>query len=152
MKAAVIYASVTGNTEELAELIKKYLEMRDIDVVSYPSALFPLSQLQDFQIVAVGTYTWGNGEIPREMRDLYTAFEEHGSKKLTTGVFGTGDSLFPRYCGAVNEFRDMLYVCTNLAVTLKVELTPQKKDDQRCERFVDSLVKKQRESERNERF
>ncbi|WP_269758423.1 hypothetical protein [Thalassobacillus sp. C254] len=49
MKAAVIYASVTGNTEELAEMIKKYLEMRDIDVVSYPSASFHYHSFRTFR-------------------------------------------------------------------------------------------------------
>jgi flavodoxin I len=34
----------------------------------------------------------------------------------------------------------MLYVHTNLAATLKVELRPQEQDLQRCEKFVESLL------------
>jgi flavodoxin I len=59
---------------------------------------------------------------------------------MTTAVFGTGDSCYPMFCGAVDQFRDMLYVHTNLAATLKVELRPQERDFQRCEKFVEALL------------
>lgn len=93
-------------------------------------------------MIAIGTYTWGEGQIPREMVSLYKAIESGNLENVITGVFGTGDSFYPKYCGAVDEFRDMLFVHTELVVTLKVELFPQKEDIERCKLFVDRLMKR----------
>ncbi|SHN22770.1 flavodoxin domain-containing protein [Gracilibacillus kekensis] len=141
MKAAIIYTSVTGNTSTLAEIIHDKMEKRDIDTDLIPIEDFQPHLLKQYDIVAVGTYSWDNGDLPMEMEDLFESFETADLKHVTTGVFGTGDSFYPYYCGAVDLFRDMLFVHTNLAVTLKVELTPQDDDLDRCEKFCDRLSK-----------
>jgi flavodoxin I len=139
-KVAIVYASITGNTKELAEELYKRFLAQPVEVVLYKIEEFPLSQVSHFDAMVIGTYTWGDGDIPREMKGLYQAFESFGKKKIVTAIFGTGDSFYPRYCGAVDLFRDMLYVHTNLAATLKVELTPQVQDVVRCQRLVVSIL------------
>lgn len=139
MKAAIIYASKTGNTEELALELCESLS-RHIHTDIYTVERFPLSQLNDYEMVIIGTYTWGMGEIPHEMMPLYKWIEREHVNHLTTAVFGTGDRFYPNFCGAVDEFRDMLYVHTNLAATLKVELSPQSSDRKKCEKFADILM------------
>jgi flavodoxin I len=140
MRVAIVYASITGNTEELAEeLYKGFLE-QSVEATIYKVEEFPLSIVSHFDAIVIGTYTWGNGEIPREMRGLYQAFESLSNKMMVSAIFGTGDSFYPRYCGAVNLFRDMLYVHTNLAAVLKVELAPQVQDVIRCQRLVESIL------------
>ncbi|ENH96660.1 flavodoxin [Gracilibacillus halophilus YIM-C55.5] len=141
MKAAIIYTSVTGNTSTLAELIHERMESRGMETDLIPIHEFRPGQLSQYDIIAVGTYTWDNGELPLEMEDLYEAFETEDVKHVTTGVFGTGDSFFAHYCGAVDLFRDMLFAQTSLAVTLKVELTPQQTDLDRCDKFCDRLTR-----------
>jgi flavodoxin I len=138
---AIIYSSVTGNTEELAFMIYNSFQLYPIETSIYHIDNFSLSQLHDTDAVMIGTYTWGNGEIPKEMKILYRALESLNKKSLVTAVFGTGDSFYPIYCGAVDEFRDMLYVHTNLSATLKVELTPQHEDIKRCEKLVDVVYR-----------
>nr|WP_263327351.1 flavodoxin domain-containing protein [Neobacillus sp. Marseille-Q6967] len=139
MKIAIVYTSVTGNTKELAGILYQIFLMKEVDISIYRIEEFQLSGLSQYDAVAVGTYTWGEGEIPQEMRPLYHAFESLGKKEMVTAVFGTGDSFYPNYCGAVERFRDMLYVHTDLAATLKVELMPQLQDFIRCQKFVDSV-------------
>ncbi|PWU69521.1 flavodoxin domain-containing protein [Gracilibacillus dipsosauri] len=141
MKAAIIYTSVTGNTSTLAEIIHEKMEARDIETDLLLVDECDFSTLKEYDMIAVGTYSWDNGELPLEMEDLFEAFEQEDMKHVTTGVFGTGDSFYPYFCGAVDIFRDMLYVQTNLAVTLKVELTPQNDDYLRCEKFCDRLAR-----------
>ena len=140
LSVAIVYASLSGNTKELAEELYQILLRKSVQVSIYGIEEFSVPDLCHYHAVAIGTYTWGNGEIPKEMRQLYKAFESICRKDMTTGVFGTGDSCYPMFCGAVDQFRDMLYVHTNLAATLKVELRPQEQDLQRCERFVDALL------------
>lgn len=140
LSVAIVYASVSGNTKELAEELYQLFLSQSVEISFYSIDEFCVSDLCHYDAVAIGTYTWGNGDIPKEMRELYKAFESLDRKDMTTAVFGTGDSCYPMFCGAVDVFRDMLFVHTNLAATLKVELRPQIQDIQRCEKFVESLL------------
>ncbi|MBU8918303.1 flavodoxin domain-containing protein [Bacillus sp. FJAT-29953] len=142
MKIAIVYASKTGNTEELAYLLWSLFLQKNRDTALFRVDQFPVWELAGFDAVVVGTYTWGNGEIPYEMMEIYRAFETHDVMDIVTGAVGTGDSGYPRFCGAVDEFRDMLYVQTDLAVTLKIEVIPQAKDLERCKKFVDAIVQR----------
>ncbi|WP_142828524.1 flavodoxin domain-containing protein [Planococcus soli] len=139
-KLAIVYASVTGNTEQLAEMLQEAALEQGLRTELYRVEEFPLSELSSCDGVLIGTYTWGSGEIPEEMQGLYQAVEELDRKQLQTAVFGTGDSFFAEFCGAVDRFRDMLYVKTQLIATLKVELMPQPSDAIRCEKMV-KLIK-----------
>ncbi len=139
MKAAIIYTSKTGNTEELALELRTHFSRR-IHTDLFTIDRFPLSQLHEYEVIIIGTYTWGDGEIPLEMMALYQWIEREETDSLTTAVFGTGDSFYPNFCGAVDEFRDMLYVHTNLAATFKVELAPQAGDREKCKRFVEIVM------------
>jgi flavodoxin I len=139
MRIALVYTSKTGNTEALMEVIKECFKEQEIDLTVSRVEHFPLNDLARFNAIVIGTYTWGNGEIPSEMMKLYRAFEQQSVKNVVTGVAGTGDSGYHHFCGAVDEFRNMLYVHTNLAVTLKIEVVPQPSDIDRCRRFVKAM-------------
>ncbi|PSL40175.1 flavodoxin I [Planomicrobium soli] len=141
-KVAIVYASVTGNTEAVAGILRAIAQEKLLEVSVWKVEEFSLAELPHYDAVLIGTYTWGSGELPREMRSLFEAFERLDRKELVTAVFGTGDSFFAEFCGAVNRFRDMLFVHTDLAATLKIELAPQEKDYIRCEKFTESVLKK----------
>ncbi len=135
-KGAIVYTSVTGNTEQLAEMVHAAILMEQLPVSLYRIEEFPISELASYDYLLIGTYTWGSGEIPGELRTLYRAIEQLDHKLLKTAVFGTGDSFFAEFCGAVDRFRDMLYVKTQLRATLKVELLPQPSDRDRCKKLA----------------
>ncbi|QCJ44277.1 flavodoxin [Bacillus sp. S3] len=141
MKVAIIYTSKTGNTEELVYALMELFFEKKIVAHLFRIDQFPLQDLPAFDAVIIGTYTWGDGEIPVEMLALYRAFETADVKHIVTGVVGTGDSFYPHFCGAVDAFRDMLYVQSRLAATLKIEVALQSKDYDRCRGFVDKLWK-----------
>lgn len=141
MNIALVYSSITGNTEELINILKGLFRFYNVEATAIRVDDFPLEKLARYDAIVIGTYTWGDGDIPDEMRSLYNAFEDQDVRNVVTGVVGTGDQFYPNFCGAVDEFRDMLYVHTQLAVTLKIELTPQLQDLKRCRKFVDSLIK-----------
>ncbi|WP_416143670.1 flavodoxin domain-containing protein [Planococcus koreensis] len=138
-RVAIVYASATGNTKAAAEILQHICHETQVPVSIFAINDFPLAELSRYDVVVVGTYTWGSGEIPKELRGLFTAFEELGHKKLVTAVFGTGDSCYAEFCGAVDRFRDMLFVHTELAATLKVELMPQDLDYPRFEKLAASI-------------
>ncbi|WP_422124435.1 flavodoxin domain-containing protein [Planococcus sp. X10-3] len=136
---AIVYSSVTGNTAELAGMLLECSQQRWTNVRVFGPREFCHEKIVDFDAVMVGTYTWGSGEIPDEMRNVYRHFEATECKAVVTAVFGTGDSFFAEFCGGVDRFRDMLYVHTALAATLKIELMPQEKDLARCGKFVEAV-------------
>jgi flavodoxin I len=141
MKIALVYSSVTGSTKEIIYIIKGLFRTYHVEVSAVRVDDFPLEKLARYDAIVIGTYTWGDGDIPNEMRPLYKAFENQDVKHVLRGVVGTGDQFYSNFCGAVDEFRDMLFVHTRLAVTLKIELTPQLQDLKRCQKFVDSLIR-----------
>lgn len=140
-RTAIVYASATGHTERLAEMVEQALTERGLAPERFRSGQFDLSQLSRYDIVLVGSYTWANGEIPKQLHGLFKAFETLGSAPVTA-VFGTGDRCFANYCGAVDQFRDMLYARTALAATLKVEQMPSEEDRVRCRQFAKSVAAK----------
>lgn len=142
MRLAIVYSSISGNTESLAILLHETFKTKLLQTSLCHIDEFSASSVDEYDGIAVGTYTWGNGEIPLEMESIYRVFERKSRPNMVTGVFGTGDSFYPHYCGAVNEFRDLLKTKTNLAVTLKVELSPQKQDHQRCIKFADLFLER----------
>lgn len=142
MKLAIVYTSKTGHTEELVQFIRDLFIEKKIDVSLFRIEEFPILELPAFDGVIVGTYTWGDGDIPSEMHALYYAFETADVRHVVTGVVGTGDSFYPHFCGAVDAFRDMLYAHSRLAATLKIEVSPQTTDLERCRRFTETIWNK----------
>jgi flavodoxin I len=138
-RIAIVYTSVTGNTEAVAEILQEIGIAKGVAMELWAINDFALTELSRYDAVLVGTYTWGSGEIPKEMHGLFEAFENLGRPGLVTAVFGTGDSFFAEFCGAVDRFRDMLFVHTELAATLKIELAPQETDIVRCEKLLASI-------------
>ncbi|MBS4190832.1 flavodoxin domain-containing protein [Bacillus sp. FJAT-49705] len=139
MRIAIVYTSITGNTEELALLLCEQFKKNVDDIFLYRIEQFPLHTLENFDAIVIGTYTWGNGDIPIEMEQIFQAIAKRERKNLVTGIFGTGDRFYPYFCGAVDRFKDVLNNSTDLAVTLKVELLPQELDLNRCMKFVNII-------------
>ena len=135
---AIVYTSATGHTECLAHMVADALVRQGLQPDVFRVKEFDLAKLSRYDIVLVGTYTWMNGEIPKQLHSLFETMEQQ-EKVLITGVFGTGDRCFATYCGAVDLFRDMLHAKTILAATLKVEQMPSTDDRLRCDAFAGSV-------------
>lgn len=97
MKIAVFYTSLSGNTREAAEIVASAANARIFDVQNeWP----PI----DFDFMFFGTYTWGDGQLPMAMRKFLRRILIEERRALPpAAVFGTGDSIFPRFCRAVDE-------------------------------------------------
>nr|WP_239581374.1 flavodoxin domain-containing protein [Jeotgalibacillus terrae] len=138
----IVYASRTGNTEQLASLLYENCSEAGMEAELIRVEEFDLKWLASYAACIVVTYTWGSGDLPREILPLFEAFEQTELCGLVTGVAGSGDQCYPDYCGAVDRFRDMLYAHTRLAVTLKVELAPQRSDKEKCRKFAEKMIEK----------
>lgn len=103
MKMAIVYATMSGNTEELAEAIADHSEGKGFTCTFIRAGDLPVS-FREYDLVLFGTYTWGNGELPAAMRKtLRHVLIDNDTGITKAAVFGTGDETFPKYCRAVDE-------------------------------------------------
>ncbi|USK60590.1 flavodoxin domain-containing protein [Peribacillus asahii] len=132
MRIAIVYHSGSGNTKALAEMIASFLPEAKL----FKLGEFDSAALSAYDGLLIGSYTWGDGDLPAKMIPFYKELEATDISHLTTAVFGTGETNYHHFCGAVNLLRDMLYAHSSLAVTLKVEQMYQTTDLPRIEKFT----------------
>ena len=98
----VIYHSFSGNTKDLAELISTQLGSIPLYRINkYTDEVLP--NLSQFDKIILGTFTWGQGEIPSEVRKFVKENQQHFQQKEVY-LFGTGDTQFggdELFCSAV---------------------------------------------------
>lgn len=112
-KSAVIYATMSGNTREVAELIAAEAKAELVPMSATPP------DLSGYDLLFIGSYTWGQGETPDIVKDFAIGL---GYKPDHVAVFGTGDTQWTYYCGAVDrlaKFYESKYP------TLKIEQSPR---------------------------
>lgn len=140
----MLYASTTGNTELMAEAIVAYLEDKKYEVVTKTFDFDPIDveELLEYNAVLVGTHTWDDGELPYEVEDFYEELEEVDLTGKVCGVFGSADSFYDTYGGAVDLMGERLKKMGANMVPhrLKVDLEPNREDIVRCEKFAEVLI------------
>ncbi|WP_406590014.1 flavodoxin [Bacillus atrophaeus] len=133
-KALITYASMSGNTEDIAGIIKETLQEHDVEIDFIEIDDTEAESLSSYDYILIGTYTWGDGDLPYEAEDFYEEVSRLQLNGLKTACFGSGDYSYPKFCEAVNLFSSMLEK-TGAAVyqeTLKIELAPETDEDTEC--------------------
>lgn len=121
-KAIICYLSYSGNTEEVAHLIKHELLTDNVDVDMHEIGIDPPVDMEAYDFVFLGTFTWDQGSTPDEMKDFVL---EVGYKPDNIAVFGSGDTQFggdDLFCRAVDRLAK--FYNSNWS-TLKVEQSPR---------------------------
>lgn len=97
-RVIIIYSSMSGNTEEVANLIgdtlrklKPETSVEEYDIGLYEMGALRLPALSDYDYVFFGSYTWDKGSTPPEVKDFIA---DLGYKPDNVYVFGTGDTQF----------------------------------------------------------
>nr|WP_249305808.1 flavodoxin [Lederbergia citrea] len=91
VRILICYASFSGNTKEVAELIEKKLLKENQDVYVYRIGSGSIPDPSLFDVMMIGSFTWGKGSTPEVVKDF---IYEIGYKPPTVFVFGTGDTQF----------------------------------------------------------
>ncbi|AOZ94437.1 flavodoxin [Paenibacillus crassostreae] len=136
-KFAIIYASLSGNTEKMAQHIAKGIRQSgaevDLKMVEDSSAI----QLSEYTGFILGTYTWGDGELPYEFMDFCDEMDEINLNGSKTAIFGSGCHSYETYCGAVDVLENKLSECGAklLQESLRVDNDPTAEDEVLCQQF-----------------
>ncbi|MBP1969906.1 flavodoxin I [Virgibacillus natechei] len=143
-KLLMLYASGTGNTELMAEAMVAYLEDKNHEVVTKTFDFDPIDveELLEYDAILIGTHTWDDGDLPYEVEDFYEEIDDVNITGKLFGVFGSADSFYDTYGGAVNLMADRLSKAGAVLVPeqLKVDLEPDRVDIERCEQMADTVL------------
>ncbi len=101
-KICIVYASLSGNTEDIANLIKANLEKNYL-VDLKPAEYTLFNDVSSYDGIIIGTYTWNDGIIPFEFNQFFTSIDERIKDKYI-GIYGSGDMKYKFYCTAVDSF------------------------------------------------
>ncbi len=93
MKIGVIYASMSGNTEAIADLIVEELKKQNHDVqLEDVLNVSAAADLLEYDLTYIGMYTWGDGDYPDECLDLIDELEQLDLNQQPFALFGSGDT------------------------------------------------------------
>ena len=113
------------------EKLGNSLEINDITEIS------SASKLEKFDGILLGSYTWGEGDLPDEFLDLYEEMDEINLSGKKAVVFGSGDTVYDQYAGAVDILIEKLKARGAEVVLegLKVDTSPTPDDIRNCKEF-----------------
>lgn len=143
-KALIAYASMSGNTEDIAMIIKDTLRENGFDVAIQEIDDVDTDSLAEYDLLLIGTYTWGDGDLPYEAESFYDEVSSLDLKGKKAACFGSGDYAYPRFCEAVNTFYSMLERtgADLYRETLKIELAPETDEDAECcKEFAEGFIR-----------
>lgn len=140
--AKIVYASMTGNTEEIADIVAEAFEDLELEVEIDECTQVDAVDFEEADICVVATYTYGDGDLPDEIVDFYEDLQEIDLSGKIFGVCGSGDTFYDDFCKSVDDFEA---VFTQIgakkgADSVKVDLAAEEDDIQRLEEFAKKLA------------
>ncbi|RSL28782.1 flavodoxin, partial [Salibacterium salarium] len=119
----IAYATMGGNTEEVAEIIAETMAQHGIQTKLHRiSDAGTIPNPAEYDAFFIGSFTWGRGSTPPITKRFIANL---GYKPANTYVFGTGDTqfggddLFCRVADRMAEFYEATYQ------PLKIEQSPR---------------------------
>ena len=111
MKAIVVYASRTGKCQQMAEAITEAMKEEGASVDLYPAAMVEAKYLLDYDLILMGSSTYGDGEMLSEMVPLCETMNDIDLSGKRAAAFGCGSKRYPMFCSAVNLLESRLIDC-----------------------------------------
>jgi flavodoxin short chain len=148
VKAAIVYASMTGNNEEIAGIVEEEFEKYGVEVDTTEVSQADAEDFEDVDICVVATYTYsdvGDGVLPDEAVDFYDDLKELDLSGKVYGTCGSGDTFYDDFCTSVDDFAKAFEEtgATKGAESVKIDLAPEDDDIKKLEVFTKALVDKQ---------
>lgn len=144
-KAVVVFATITGNNEDVANLITDALENLGVDVDEKEITMADVADFEDADICVVCPYTYDEGALPEEGLDFYDDLKEADLSGKIYGVAGSGDTFYADdYCRAVDDFGAAFESAgaTKGAEYVHIDLAPEGDDVDTLDAFAASLAEK----------
>ncbi|MEC1670334.1 flavodoxin [Bacillus mojavensis] len=144
-KILLVYATMSGNTEAMADLIEKGLQEAEAEVDRFEVMDIDDAELfNDYEHIILGTYTWGDGDLPDEFLDLAEEMDALDFTGKTCAVFGSGDTAYEFFCGAVDTLEEKIKDRGGEIVlpSVKVEMNPEGEEEEALKEFGRQFARK----------
>ncbi|MBB6444228.1 flavodoxin [Bacillus benzoevorans] len=142
-KIVLIYASMSGNTEMMAEAVADGIKEagEEVEAIDIMNGVFA-KDLLNYDGIILGSYTWGDGELPDDYLDFYEELEGVDLSGKKAAVFGSGDTGYNSFCAAVDILMEKLKErgADVYAAEIKVDLTPSEADEDECRTLGKNFV------------
>ena len=133
MKVSIIYASTTGNTEAMANAIKKAVASTGAEVVFGTADNADASSVTSSDVILLGSPAMGDEVLEDTMEAFYTGIESGLSGKKV-GLFGSydwGDGQWLR------DWEERAKAAgATVTESLMVHLTPEGDDISKCQEWA----------------
>ncbi|MBU8769249.1 flavodoxin [Cytobacillus oceanisediminis] len=143
MKIGVFYASMSGNTEAIADIIGGELkdQNHDVDLEDFMSVQ-SAAELLNYDLTFIGLYTWGDGDYPDECLDIIEEIEQLDLENNPFAIFGSGDTSYPEFCGALDHLQKLIEEQGGTVVgsPLRIEFNPEPEDEEEIKKFVSEAL------------
>ncbi|MGA5688295.1 flavodoxin [Cytobacillus pseudoceanisediminis] len=143
MKIGVFYASMSGNTEAIADIISGELkdQNHDVDLEDFMSVQ-NAEELLNYDLTFIGLYTWGDGDYPDECLDMIEEIEQLDLENHPFAIFGSGDTSYPEFCGALDHLQRLIEEQGGTVVgnPLRIEFNPEPEDEEEIKKFVSEAL------------
>ena len=127
----VIYYSAKGNTKAIVNLfddnkfdVYKVTEINNVDFSYYKNIVF-------------ATSTWGRGVPPKQFFNVRDVLLSISNKNI--GLFGSGQSHYEYFCGALDLLEEMLTLKNNIIFKYKYEGYPKEIDFENMKIHMEEL-------------
>ena len=145
MKAVVVFATITGNNEDVADIVTDALEDHGVEVEENEMTMADVADFAEADICVICPYTYDEGALPDEGLDFFDDLQEADLKGKVYGVAGSGDTAYADdFCVAVDKFGEAFTKAgaTKGADNVHINLAPDEDDIKTLDQFVADLVKK----------
>lgn len=118
MKILMVGFSKTGNTYMFMDYLKQFNS--NMDEYRFNIREDVNLDVSSYDLIIVGTCTWGDGKIPQNCKQFI--IDNSLKYKKDWIVFGTGNSIFKHFCGAVDGICKILNdTSNNVLISFKYE-------------------------------
>jgi len=110
-KVLIIYGTTTGNTEQMAEIIKGELKsaVKEVEVKEVTDAsVTDLTADHDIVLLGCAAYGFDSIELQDDFQEFYDEMNDIQLGGKLYAVFAPGDSSYEFFCGSVDMLQDKM--------------------------------------------
>lgn len=130
MKAKIVYASLTGNDEDIADMLEEDLQDYGFETDSSDVSFADASEYEDADLCIFITYTYGEGTMTDDLADFYDQLKDIDLNGKAFAVMGSGDKTYgEHFCENVFDFEKAFKKCGAKEITAPVTIENAPDDD-----------------------
>lgn len=145
LSAQVVFATITGNNEAVADIIIDQLKAAGLSVKKSEISQTEVEELQQVDIAIIVPYTYDQGSLPDEGLDFFEDLADVDLTGVVYGIAGSGDLYYgDTYCLALDSFEKQIQPTGAIqgAEIVRINLRPSAEDAVILKLFTDQIIAK----------